>query len=71
MLGGVRFGPPSNHSSKTVSSVEVLDVKTKSWKPARALSEGSGHHSSVLVPNSWFDRNWGEFQSQCSAGENT
>ena len=61
MFGGIQFDS-SNNKPETVSNVEVFDVKTRSWKSTRALLKGRSHHSSVLVPSSWFDGEWGEVQ---------
>ena len=63
MLGGIQFGS-FNNKPETVRDVEVLDIKTRSWKSAKPLSGGSGHHSSVLVPRSWFHGIRGEVLSQ-------
>ena len=63
MFGGIQFGS-SDDKPKAVSNVEVFDTKTRSWKSTRSLLEGSGHHSSVLVPSSWFDKKWGKFEAQ-------
>ena len=59
MFGGVQFG--SSNKLETVSNVETFDVKQRSWKSARPLLKRSGHHSSVLVPRSWFDGKQSEF----------
>ena len=63
MFGGVLFGSSSD-KLEAVSNVEVLDIKSRSWKSTRQLLKRSGHHSSVLVPKSWFFGRLGEFQSQ-------
>ena len=48
--------------SKTLRNVEVLDTRTRSWKPSHPLLVGSSFHSSVLIPRLWFDGNWGKIE---------
>lgn len=50
MLGGAKFA-----SEVSTTSVEVLDTKTRSWKPADPLKVGSSFHASVLIPKEWFE----------------